>query len=415
MKPDADVIIIGAGAAGLAAAAELAHTELDVLILEARSRIGGRVLTLRDPTWPIPIELGPEFIHGRSDIFNELIDAQHLAIYRITDEHYDHTPRGLRRVPAFWDKMEAITAKLPNKGPDRSIKDALKKIKAPAADKRRFVGFVEGYHASPIDRVSARSLSTKDEESGDEGDNDQFRIAGGQVAFVEELYVRAKTARIRLNSAVKRISWQKGQVEAQTIEHGKTVTWRSKKLLITVPVGVFNDLVLAPDLPEKRQGLAMGAVIKLVLRFKHRFWTDTFGFVHTREPFPTWWGPLPHEVAMLTAWAGGPAASNLETSSEAELIDRALDAAATIFDTPKKKIERELIAAHTHDYNRDPYSRGAYSYVIAGSPKARETLAEPVEQTLFFAGEATSPDASGTVIGAIESGRRAARELQAIR
>ncbi|HEU4522815.1 MAG TPA: FAD-dependent oxidoreductase, partial [Thermoanaerobaculia bacterium] len=135
-------------------------------------------------------------------------------------------------------------------------------------------------------------------------------------------------------------------------------------------------------------------------------------FVHAADRFiPTWWTSAPVRSPLLTAWAGGHAADSLLAEGPAALIDRTLDSLASTFAMRRKTLDELLAASWTHDWQSDPFSRGAYSYASVGGRAAHRALARPVESTLFFAGEATSSDQTGTVAGAVDSGRRAAREL----
>ena len=109
---------------------------------------------------------------------------------------------------------------------------------------------------------------------------------------------------------------------------------------------------------------------------------------------------------LLTAWAGGPKAARLTGSSEEKLSKRALESVRSVLGN----IE-EPRAFLIHDWQADPYARGGYSYVKVGGTGAREELAAPLEETLYFAGEATDMEQSGTVGGALASGLRAAREI----
>jgi monoamine oxidase len=113
----------------------------------------------------------------------------------------------------------------------------------------------------------------------------------------------------------------------------------------------------------------------------------------------------------LTAWAGGHAADALLAEGESAMIDRALDSLATTFHMRRRRVDQLLAGSWTHNWQSDPFSRGAYSYAGVGGQNAHRALAKPIESTLFFAGEATSSDQTGTVAGAIESGKRAAAEL----
>jgi monoamine oxidase len=146
------------------------------------------------------------------------------------------------------------------------------------------------------------------------------------------------------------------------------------------------------------------------MAFREAFWEKQHpgvAFFHSPDaPFPTFWTPLPMHAPLLTAWAGGPKAERLTGSSEEELLKKALASVRSVL-----KSDEEPQAFLVHDWQADPYARGGYSYVKVGGSGAREELAEPLEDTLFFAGEATDTEQSGTVGGALASGIRAAREI----
>lgn len=131
-------------------------------------------------------------------------------------------------------------------------------------------------------------------------------------------------------------------------------------------------------------------------------------FFHApRAPFPTFWTPLPARAPLLTAWAGGPKAARLAGMGTARLARLALRTVEGVLGE-----EGELTAAYVHDWQADPHARGGYSYVQVSGSGARELLAAPLQETLFFAGEATNTRGeSGTVGGALQSGERAAREV----
>jgi monoamine oxidase len=124
---------------------------------------------------------------------------------------------------------------------------------------------------------------------------------------------------------------------------------------------------------------------------------------------PTWWTTAPLRAPILTGWAGGHAADAMLAEGSA-MIDRALDSMARAFGVPRRRIDALLVGSWTHDWQSDPFSRCAYSYAAVGGSGAHAALAKPLRNTLFFAGEATSRDQTGTVAGAIESGLRAAKQ-----
>jgi monoamine oxidase len=168
-------------------------------------------------------------------------------------------------------------------------------------------------------------------------------------------------------------------------------------------------------------GLASGPVLKVVMRFRSAFWERVAGgraynaafFHHAEAPFPTFWTALPLRIPVLTAWAGGPRAARLSGRDPAQIVQQVITSLEMLFG-PATPVRAQLEAAHLHDWLPDPFARGAYSYVAVGGGRAREQLAEPLDDTLFFAGEATDTGGeSGTVTGALQSGERAAQQLLA--
>jgi monoamine oxidase len=155
----------------------------------------------------------------------------------------------------------------------------------------------------------------------------------------------------------------------------------------------------------------VGHVVKIVFRFRERFWDD-FNFVHSDDEYvPTWWSAAPVRAPLLTAWSGGHAADRLLAEGSEAMIGRALDSLAKTFGLSRRRVASLLDATYVHDWQADPFSRGAYSYAGVGGSRAYSELAKPVGNTLFLAGEATSSQ-TGTVAGAIASGRRAARQIR---
>ena len=126
---------------------------------------------------------------------------------------------------------------------------------------------------------------------------------------------------------------------------------------------------------------------------------------------PTFWTSLPLRTAVLTAWAGGPRARRLYAAGEAATIRRCLESLESIFGK-RAGVRAQFAGAWRHDWERDPYCHGAYSFVCAKGQGARASLARPLRGTLYFAGEATDVSGeAGTVAGALQSGARAAREV----
>jgi len=194
--------------------------------------------------------------------------------------------------------------------------------------------------------------------------------------------------------------------------------------VLKLPPRVPGAVRFAPSLREKRpalDGLVSGAVIKAALLFRAPFWEELsraryrgVSFFHSPDAaFPTVWSALPERAPLLIAWAGGPKAARLSGAKVPEIVRQAVTSLESVFGA-RAGIEEQLAAAWVHDWQQDPFARGAYSYVAVGGHGARRALAEPLRDTLFFAGEAADYEGEHTTVaGALQSGARAARELLA--
>ena len=407
-----DVAVIGAGAAGLAASRALAGAGRNVVVLEARDRVGGRIHTLHRADLPVPIELGAEFIHGEPEETFRIVDAAALTAYELPDKHLWNGEEKSH----FWDDVNAVRARI-KPGRDRSFADFLRHAKLDDERRAMMLNFVEGYHAAHVDRISALSLRASDAEQ--EGDTKQFRIANGYDALIDAM---RSDAELRLGAVVSVVRWSAGRVEIDARTRRVEETIRARAAIVTIPIGVWKAagdqpgaIRFTPELNDKQRAVAkleVGHVVKIVFRVRERFWDDALSFFHCDDRFmPTWWTQAPVRSPLLTGWAGGHAADAMLAEGSEAIVDRAMDSLAKMMRMRRRDIERRLVAAYTHDWQADAFSRGAYSYAGVGGSGAHKALARPIQGTLFFAGEATNGQQTGTVAGAIASGRRAAREL----
>ena len=434
----ADVLVIGAGIAGIAAARELCRNGLSVLLLEARDRVGGRIWTLHSSSTRVPVELGAEFIHGRPPELWGTLRRSDLRAEQLTGEPWCKEEAGLRPCQDLFSEVDQIFASMKKTAPDRSFADFLRthgKSFSPEA-RARATSYVEGFHASDRNRISVHSLvkSNKADEAID-GDK-QFRIIEGYDRLVVSLLHDIPTNRLRLllSTMVKNIEWRRGEVRvwAQSRTSGSE-TFAAPRALITLPLGVLKAragspgaVQFIPSLREKRaalDALDMGPVIRVSMRFKRRFWAEKhfiggsdlsklgFLFAHEAE-FPTWWTLMPREAPLLTGWAAGPRAKALAGCTEAEITRLALASLGKTVEVKPAALSRLLQSAYAHDWQSDPFAYGAYSYALVGGAEAPRKLAAPLADTLFFAGEATDFHGHhGTVHGALATGLRAAQEV----
>jgi monoamine oxidase len=433
----ADVAVVGAGVAGLAAARELRRRGLAVVVLEARDRIGGRILTLRDPRLPLPVELGAEFVHGAAPLTYQVLAEAGITTIDLGGEHWRAHKGKLARTPAWTPiaRILAQIAQIDRRAPDRSFDDFLASLgnRATARDRRAARKFVEGYHAADPAEIGVRSLVPADQGPAGDAVTQIARVHGGYDQLPRWLAGELQ-AELRLRSPVAAIEWRRAHVElAVRRDTGAVRRFVTRAAIVTVPAGVLGagpaqagGIRLHPEPPRIRRScdlVAMGAVARLVCWFREFPWsaagagrhperTARAGFWHLDGPtFGVCWTAYPLRWPLAVAWSGGPRAAAVARRGSRAVESTAVGELSAAFDLPRRAVASLLVATWMHDWQRDVYSRGAYSYARVGGAGAARSLSQPVEDTLFFAGEATDTDGhTGTVEGALASGLRAARQ-----
>jgi monoamine oxidase len=442
MSQDPDVIILGGGAAGLSAAVELSRAGLAVSVIEARNRIGGRIFTLRDPVCDAPIELGAEFIHGKPPEIWDLLHRNHLDATEVDGDVWC-VRDGVLSTCDFFSEVDQLLEQMDDRAPDQSFLEFLQHCcndSVTQATKDWARGYVTGFHAADPAQISMHSLvrgMQADEKI--EGDR-AFRIVPqGYEALLEIFCRKLREANVscQLDTVATAIRWQPGNAEVSARNHSGTVTIAAPRMLITLPLAVLQAapeepgaVRFLPDLPPQKQAalskLAMGKAIRVTLRFQQRFWDDlrpphsseskslaNMSFLLSHQDwFPTWWTTMPEQLPIITGWAPFRCAERLSGQSTDFVIEKSLHSLSWLLKLSKSELESLLAHAYWHDWQSDPFSRGAYSYVRVGGDNAQQALADPIDNTLFFAGEVTDISGhNGTVHGAIASGYRAAKQI----
>lgn len=428
-----DVLVLGAGAAGLAAAAELAAHGRRVTVLEARDRLGGRILTQRVPSQAVPIELGAEFIHGRLAETFAWLERGRLDVVGAAGSHWSVQSAELAPAAGRFEALKAALGRVPRPARDVPVSALLEGPARTALtpDLRAFTRMlVEGFDAADLDVASAWELL--DEWGVDGlGNTPAFRPRAGYGALVDVLAEAARTGRVELllDTPVHAVRWRRGAVTADAVRDGVPFSAAAPRAIVTLPLGVLKLALeragivrFDPPLDAKRAALeriAVGPAVKLVMRFREPFWERVddgrlrdAAFIHdARAVLPTYWTTLPERSTLLNAWAGGPNADRLAGRGRDELAQVALDSLAALLGVRPHALLEDV---HMHDWQADPFAVGAYSYVAVGGQAARAELAAPLDDTLFFAGEATEHAVeAATVDGALRTGKRAAREALA--
>lgn len=404
-----DVIVVGAGAAGIAAGRELEAAGLSVLVLEARGRLGGRAHSDRCGT-PYPLDLGCEWLHSADrNILAELAPRLGFAIDRRDPPWVKrHPQRGFgdeeqerfgEEQGAFWERLAEAGAAAQRTGHDRPAAELLD----PEA---RYNGFIDAistyYNGAPLARVSVidfdRYVDTEE----------NWRVVGGYGTMIAaagaglDIRLGCRVDAIDHGGAVVRVETDAGTLEA-------------RRVVVTAPTSVLaaGAIRFAPALDghlHAATGLPLGIADKLYLRLTEpeAFAPDSrlIGSPERRDTGSYTLRPGGRDL--VEGYFGGDYARHLEGGG----LDAFVDAA-----------RREIAEAYGHDiggklepvvataWASDPLSLGSYSHALPGHADDRAVLAEPVDGRIFFAGEATSRHFFSTAHGAYEEGLRAARAI----
>jgi monoamine oxidase len=427
----ADVVVLGAGMAGLAAAERLGAAGRRVVVLEARDRIGGRIHTVDDPGLHYPVELGAEFVHGRPPTLLALIRELGLTLEPVPERARPGDLIGSAPLPDIRASLARLLQACATES-DQPVAELIRQrgsLLGGPGELQAVTQYIESFHAAELDRMGTRTLA--ENEAADEAAGDSLhRIREGYGALVHRLAERCEGAQveIRLRAAATALTWRPGQVRVSvSTPDGQTETVSAPRAVVALPLAVLQRMAGA----ERAKGiepqpsvwadalaaLHMGAAHRVVLGFDARWWAPEGGpgpgFIRGRtEAFPVWWTALPSLAPLLTGWVGGPRAAALTGRGEAALLQAALDSLASVFGRDVAELRSRSRLAYSHDWSSDPWGGGAYSYGGVGAIEARAALARPVADTLFLAGEAVAEGGeNATVHGALATGRRAATQV----
>jgi monoamine oxidase len=431
---NADVLVLGAGMAGLAAARALGERGVRVLVLEAQQRVGGRILSQRVDGGTV-VELGAEFVHGRPPELWALIDEAGLETVEREGTMLREGWGGGLEVDDDADSEDSMFTPLEQledfTGDDIAFWDWLKASDVPELERSALLGYVEGFNAADARRISVKSLGAQQKAEDSLEGNSSWHVRGGYAQLTDYLAKRVTDlgGEIRLGCEVLGVRWHEDEVCVETTQGDVS----APHCIVALPLGVLqrvnkqHGLWMEPE-PEAiahAQRLAMGDAERFTMLFREPWWAGSpllaagdlaamsFLFTPQRMP-PVWWTPHPEPEMLpaLTGWVGGPKARALRGKTADELGAAACTVLAEVFGMAESTIRETLVATHRHDWAEDYYARGAYSYVPAGAMDASAAMTEPEAGVIFFAGEHTDVTGHwGTVHAALRSGLRAAEQV----
>ena len=419
------VIVIGAGISGLAAARALQDRGYDVVVVEGRDRIGGRILT--DTSWKgTPVDMGASWIHGvRGNPLTTLAGqarTRQVATSYSRSRTYGTSGRVLTRMEEstlsnYGSLLYRTIERVRMRGGDTSIRQVADELlgqlnSAPEAGS--YLNFFLNTELEHDYSGSASALSNNWYDNDSEYSGGDALLAPGFGVLPDYL---ARDLKIELNQPVRGVDWSRSPVRVLTA--GGEFT--ADRVLVTLPLGVLQarSVSFTPVLPPIVQNaidkLGMGVLNKCILRFSTVFWPIELDWIdYIPEKHGEWAEWFSYRRAMnqpvLVGFNAADRGLEIEGLTDGEIVESAMATLRTIYGARVP----EPVDYRITRWASDPFARGSYSFNAVGSvPLMRKELARPQSGRLFFAGEATDQNYFGTAHGAYLSGQRAAAEIVA--
>lgn len=411
------VIVVGAGIAGITACQVLRKSGLEVTLLEASNNYGGRIRSLPNFT-DVPIELGAEWVHGKDNVWYELLHRAGYTLEAEDEEKEDYyffeekivaEPKAERR-KIYQQAEEIMEAIEEYEGSAQNAADFANQFSKAAAVQALLNAWLGNEYGTSHHKICLEALRIANEFWPEETTN--FRLK--EESFYDTLahVFPEALSDIALNAAVKSINYTEEMVYLKT-EQG--VNYEAERVVLALPLGVLqqNYLSFTPSLPDNKQeairNLGIDTGLKLILKFSKRFWEDDLASIFGVGIIPEIY-PHPHsKTPIMTAYVMGDKARYLQDLGENKALERVLAELTQMFGKPINDYLEEHL---WQNWGQEPFVRGVYSFPSQGDKAFRRILQNPIRKKIFFAGEACHQQGHyATVHGAIETGYRAAEQI----
>ncbi|MVN89571.1 flavin monoamine oxidase family protein [Mucilaginibacter aquatilis] len=428
-----DVLIIGAGAAGLMAAYTLSKAGKKVVVLEACNRTGGRIHTLHNASFFNHAELGAEFVHGDLPVTSDLLKKAQLTYHAASGQMWHYSNGQFKQENDITEGWDELIEQLHNLEHDLPLNEFLQQYFPDESHQKLCESvrrYAAGYDTADPEKLSAFAMRNEWES---EDDSAQYRIDNGYCSLINYLTgeIKHSGGQIFLNAAVNQVTWNTGTVNIITTDGD---TYEAEKVILAIPLGVWQaspkakgKITIQPEIPNHYaalQKLGFGSIVKILLQFDEAFWEnvdvsaplggklDNAMFLFSDEKVPTWWTQLPQHSSLLTGWLGGPAAVKLSGYTNQQIMHEAVASLAHIFNYDVEVLKDKLLTWHVANWTAEPYVYGSYAYDTVHTTESLKLLNKPIDSTLYFAGEFMYQGPSmGTVEAALTSGRDVAEHM----
>ena len=369
------------------------------------------------------MEAGAEFIHGDLQITISLLKEAGISYQEINDNMFRFEKGKAEKEKSFAEHRDSLIKKMSSLNHDMPLSDFLNEFfggRKYAQLRESVESFASGFDLADISTASTKALCREWSKEMDT----QYRIDGGYKKLVDYLETRCRDNNcvISMNCCAKKISWSTHEVNVLTMcSH----IYKASKLVVTAPVSVLqastdsaNYLEFTPTISqhvEAAKNIGFGPVIKIILEFSEPFWQEKqkdIGFIFTGEAIPTWWTQLPVKNNILTGWVGGNKAIALKDERDEAILDKAIHSLSNSFQIPAEELHKKLQASVIANWCKEPDINGGYSFYTMETTTAKNVLSKPVNDTIFFAGEALFQGiAGGTVEAALSTAKNTAAKV----